>query len=223
MKFLSSLINTCVNFLFPKNQKILHLETLSPSKLLEILPHQTSLDESDVIALFDYTHPLVREIIWGIKYTGNRNLADKLGAILFDTIQDELMERSMFDSVRWQKGRPLLIPMPVSDKRRLERGWNQAELLAEAIRKYDTNQRLKYLQGQLVKYRHTESQTQTSSKSERLKNLKDSMRVLNPESISSRCVILVDDVTTTGSTFVEAKRALKTAGAKRILCLAIAH
>jgi len=112
--------------------------------------------------------------------------------------------------------------MPISGKRRFERGWNQSELIGEVIRKR-MFESLKYLPNQLVKFRHTESQTQTGSKSERQKNLQDSMRVLNPDTVKDRCVILLDDVTTTGSTFAEGRRALKEAGAKKIICIAIAH
>ena len=95
--------------------------------------------------------------------------------------------------------------------------------LAEKIIKCDSKKLLKYLPSQLVKNHHTESQTKTSSRVERLKNLTNSMRVLNPSSVLGECVIVVDDVTTTGSTFAEASRALRSAGAKKILCYAVAH
>jgi predicted amidophosphoribosyltransferase len=40
---------------------------------------------------------------------------------------------------------------------------------------------------------------------------------------TGRCIIILDDVSTSGATFTEAKRALKQAGAKKILCVAVAH
>ena len=154
-------------------------------------------------------------------------LAEKIGEIVADVLEQELAERALFDnfppSGSGRVGKcPLLIPMPVSDKRRFERGWNQVELVSENVKKR-FGDRIKYSPNQLVKHRHTESQTQTSNKSERQKNLNESMKVLSPKSIEGRAIILMDDVMTTGSTFAEAKRALKEAGAGKILCLALAH
>lgn len=219
MNFITSIRDLCVDFLFPRSQKVLELESLSILKLVDILPPANRLKESNVIALFDYSHPVVKEIIWELKYSGNVRIANKLGKILYDHIREELIDLSIFE--KW--GKPMLVPIPISDKRRFERGWNQSELLAKRIIELDKNKMFKYLPGQLIKYRHTESQTKTSSRSERLKNLTNSMRVLNTSSVVGACIIVIDDVTTTGSTFAEARRALRAAGAKKILCVAVAH
>ena len=117
----------------------------------------------------------------------------------------------------------LLVPIPISNKRRSERGWNQAEMLAERVAALDKENLFKYLPGQLVKIIHTESQTRTGSRKERLENLKNSMEILSTSVVAGKCVVVIDDVTTTGATFIEAERALTTAGAKNILCVAIAH
>ena len=76
----------------------------------------------------------------------------------------------------------------------------------------------------LYKKKETEKQSKTKKKEERLENLKDSFGV-RPEikDISGRTILLVDDVTTTGATFREVVRTLKSAGAKYILCYALAH
>jgi len=208
-----------MDFLFPQSPKILELQALSTSELAKILPPADMQKEKETLAVFDYSHPLVKEMIWELKYKGNTKIADKLGEILYDHIQQELVDLSLFEN--WSK--PLLIPVPISDKRRFERGWNQSELLAQKIMDYDRNKMFVYLPRQLIKYRHTESQTKTSSRKERLENITNSMKVLNTSKMAGECVVVVDDVTTTGSTFAEARRALFTAGARKILCVAVAH
>ena len=219
MYLLPRIRDLCADFLFPKNQKVLGLETLSTEELLNALPRAEPLKDKGTFALFDYNHPLVKEIIWELKYSGNTKMADKLGEILYDVIRDKLTDSRLFE--KW--ARPILVPIPVSDKRRFERGWNQSELLAEQVIRRDNKKVFRYLPRQLVKLRHTESQTKTASRKERLENLTNSMKVLNTPSVAGGYVIVLDDVTTTGSTFAEARRALCAAGAKKILCIAIAH
>ena len=221
--FLSRVRDLFVDFLFPKSRKILELEALSTDTLLNTLPPAEHLADKNTLALFDYSHPIVRAIVWELKYGGNARIADKLGEIIYDHIQHELLDLNLFESASWRRNKPILVPIPISDKRRFERGWNQSELLAERIMALDSEKIFKYLPRQLAKLRHTESQTKTASRRERLENITNSMKVLSAPAVAGKCVIVLDDVTTTGSTFAEARRALYAAGAKKILCVAVAH
>lgn len=217
--FFSSFINLLLDFLFPKSSEVLHLESLSSGELLHILPPAEEIKEEDTIALFNYHDPLMRDIIWELKYKGNRTLAKKMAEILYDVLLTELAERALTENFV----NPLLIPVPMADKKKNERGYNQTEILCDEVKKLDTENRFKLLKGQLVKHRHTVSQTTTATKKERLENLKESMHIIYEESVRGRSVFLLDDVTTTGATFAEAKRALRKAGVKKIVCLALAH
>lgn len=219
MDFLSRFANGLFEFLFPKSEHILALEELSPDEMLRTLPRSAPLGSRDTLAIFSYEHPVVREMIWELKYRGNRVVADKLGTILFDMLEEELSDRALFENF----GNAVLIPMPISDKRRNERGYNQTELISEAIKKLDTAHHYKYVKGQLVKHRHTDPQTLAATKAERLANLGHTMHVVHPPAVAGKCIVLLDDVTTTGATFKEGKRALLEAGAKSILCVAVAH
>jgi competence protein ComFC len=207
-----------LDFIFPPTETFQKLEKLSSSKLVALLPPAKDVDDG-IISLFDYQDSLVRDIVWELKYNGNRDMARKLAEILYDTLINELSEQAIFEKFK----EPFLIPMPISDKRRNERGYNQIEILCEEIVKLDTEKILKYKRGQLVKHRHTESQTRTKDKRERMENIKDSMHVQNETIFNGSFVVLVDDVYTTGSTYKEARRALRSAGAKKILFVSIAH
>jgi competence protein ComFC len=216
MSVISPFIRSLADFLWPKSRKVLELEALSSAELIRILP-QSSLNDESVCAIFSYQDPKVKEIVWEVKYNGNRVLADKLGEILYDFVTSELEDHNIFE-----KGEVLLIPIPISDKRRFERGWNQTELLAKAVKLRDSGNRFKYLPRALTRYRHTESQTKAESKKERQENIENSMRATIPLPKESY-VVLIDDVTTTGATFKEAKRALLEAGVRKIFCFAVAH
>ncbi|MEX2010203.1 MAG: phosphoribosyltransferase family protein, partial [Parcubacteria group bacterium] len=209
----SSILKHFVDFLFPKNSKLLQLEMLPASELLHLLPPAEDTGDENVLALFNYKDALVRELVWEIKYKGNRNMAKKVAHILYDVILTELSERALTENFI----DPLLIPVPLSDKRKHKRGYNQAEILTEEIKNIDKENRLKVLKGQLVKHKDTVSQTTTATRGERLANLKGTMHINHEANVRGRSIILIDDVTTTGATFKEARRALKEAGAKKIL------
>ncbi len=219
MELFSNIRETVTDFLFPKSKRVLELEALSSEELLKTLPRAGKPEKANVSAIFDYENTLVKELIWELKYSGNRVIAEKLGELLFNFVKNKLVEEKIFDTFP----RPLVLPVPIPGKRLFERGWNQAELLVQEMKKRDTENIFKYLSGQLVKTRYTESQTKTATRSEREKNLKNSMRIINPASVAGSCAVVIDDVTTTGSTFIEAERALKAAGVKKIICIAIAH
>lgn len=221
MEIFSRFVQSFFDFLFPKTKKVLELESLSSGELIKLLPPPSEGTGADnIIALFDYGDNLVKDVIWEIKYRGNKKMAARMGEILYDVLCHEIAERALAGG---EREKMLLIPMPVSDKRRHERGWNQAELICEAVKENDQGGLFKYISGQLVKHRHTERQTTTASRKEREENLRESMHVVYPPSVEGRTIILIDDVLTTGSTFAEARRALKEAGAKKILCFALAH
>lgn len=219
MNFISSLANTLFEFIFPKSEKILSLERMETRDIARSLPPAEATSDSDTIAIFAYEHPVVREMIWELKYRGNRLVAEKLARVLMDMLREELAEREQSENF----SDVILVPMPISDKRRNKRGYNQTEILASEMKKLDQRNLFKLVKGQLVKHRHTDSQTLSATRAERLKNLEGAMHVVHKPRVEGKCVILLDDVTTTGATFKEAKRALREAGARKILCLAAAH
>jgi len=219
MDFLALFRDAVLNFLFPKKKELMAIEALPPYKLAALIPPAGLKGKEGFLALFDYAHPLTKEIVWEIKYRGNRVLADKVGEILFERVSGLLTKNKQLK----ETGAILLVPVPISDRRRFERGYNQTELLTQAIKKFDTGALLKHLPIGLIKTFHTESQTRTSGRKERLENLRTSMKVMNPQKVAGRIVVVIDDVATTGATFIEAKRALREARAKKIICLALAH
>jgi len=74
----------------------------------------------------------------------------------------------------------------------------------------------------LTKSKPTSSQISLTKK-ERTENIKNSFSVVNPEKISGKTIILIDDIMTTGATISEAAKTLKNSGAKKVIGLVVAR
>ena len=114
----------------------------------------------------------------------------------------------------------LIIPVPLSKNRLKERGYNQAELIAEY---FSEKIKIQICAGALMKTKDTPAQVSVKNRKERLKNLDGAFAVKNPELVEGKNIILIDDVSTTGATLREAKKTLKLAGAKKVLALVVAR
>ena len=173
------------------------------------------------IARFGYREWWVRTAIWELKYRGNRVIAALLAEVLFDELTAELGERKIFENFE----RPLLTPISLSKKRHRERGFNQCEILLDELTKLDTGNIFEINKNLLIKIKDTSSQTKTDSRASRLKNLRGAFAVSEDSGAGAagRNIIVIDDVTTTGSTLSEAMKTLRRAGAKKVLGIALAH
>ena len=60
--------------IFGKDQLTLFLEKISPNSFLETVPESTHY-ESNIRAIFEYSHPLIEKAIWEIKYRRNIKIA----------------------------------------------------------------------------------------------------------------------------------------------------
>jgi ComF family protein len=112
-----------------------------------------------------------------------------------------------------------IIPVPVTEKRLKERGFNQSFIISEEISKIISRP---VLHSTLLKIRETRDQF-TLSKDERRKNIKGVFAVKNGTGIGGKRILLVDDLFTTGYTVREASRALFKEKAERVIVFALAR
>ena len=209
-----------LDLVFPQSSKVANLEALSPAELYDAVSKPRTIhDDLAISALFDYQNELMRTMIWQLKYRGSDKIAKLFAQCLYEELVSELAEFCTLMNIR----KPLLIPVPLSKKRRLERGFNQSELVLDALQKIDASKIFEISYTLLEKHVHTIQQTTAQSREERLKNLKNCFRVRSPNLIHNRTIILLDDVTTTGTTLTSARRTLLHAGARRVICIALAH
>lgn len=112
----------------------------------------------------------------------------------------------------------IMIYVPMYIKKKMQRGYNQSELLAKEIAK---NLDIEIQFNNLIKIKDIAKQS-TLSKEQRTKNVKGAYAIKNVEIIKNKKVILFDDIYTTGSTADECSKVLKNAGVKEIAVLTLA-
>ncbi len=172
-----------------------------------------------VYSIFDYRNPIMKKIIWNLKYKNKKMLAGFLAIYLHERILEELTDLEVFENFT----NPIIIPIPLSKTRLKERGYNQTLLIAEEIIKLDRENKFILEKNILYKRKETEHQARIKNRQERLKNIIDTFAISNQEKIQNKNIILIDDVVTTGATLKEARKILKQNGAKKIIAFTIAH
>jgi len=149
-----------------------------------------------------------RAALHALKYAGERRLAEPLGRAIAE---------------RWGRvgaGGELLVPVPVHEARRRERGYDQAALLAEVAARQLGLPWAPALQ----RTRATTAQYHLDRR-RRAANVAEAFAVTLPHrrAVHGRWVVLVDDVVTTGATLSEAASALLDAGALAVSAVTVAR
>lgn len=154
---------------------------------------------------------------------------DGLGARLIRALKysDRHDLRALLVSWLTQGGRDvladaeLIVPVPVSWRRLVQRQFNQSALLACDVARTTG---CAWIPDALTKIRETRPQVELSG-AQRLENVKGAFAVGRgkEQAIEGRRVVLIDDVITTGATMTAATRALLAAGPARVDVLAIAR
>jgi ComF family protein len=130
------------------------------------------------------------------------------------TIFERLVEKIDIES------RPIVVPIPLARKRLVERGYNQAEILAAILAKKSG---LELVPGALLRTRHTQMHRVAMDKKARMLTVEKAFQVASPRLVSERDVVLVDDVFTSGSTASACAGVLKKNGARRVTAVAFAR
>lgn len=153
------------------------------------------LDKNE--SIFQYNH-FIKDVIARFKFRGDYIIAKVFSEPIRQTIA-----KLDYD---------LLIPIPLSEERLYERGFNQAEALLHASGFPSTS---------LLTRIHSEKQSK-KTRAERI-HFPQVFQISAEINLEGKKVILMDDIYTTGSTLRHAAKLLKGAGAKHIQSLTLAR
>jgi ComF family protein len=143
-----------------------------------------------------------RQMVWKLKYRGDLRAVPWMGRRLYG----KLVEKDWFRQVE------ALIPVPLHWRRRVERRFNQSELLAREISRLADKE---VLPRALRRRKHTRPQAELD-RARRVENVEGLFRVRRGQRVKGRVVLLVDDVMTTCATAEACSRALLEGGTKAV-------
>jgi len=156
-----------------------------------------------IIAVTAYDDPVIKKIIHDFKFQGLKDLAP-------------IMAQAMIKKLATSNQQ--LVTIPLHWTRKIWRGFNQAEILAQEMQKINKNL---VIDTGLKRIKKTSQQARLD-KNAREKNLKNAFVWRGKKEIPEK-IILIDDVVATGSTLDEAAGVLKKAGCKEIWALVFAR
>ncbi len=206
-------ITALFNTILPRHPRAERAVRLTPEKLVTLFAPTTLRGAPWIHALFPYRDERIRSLVQAVKYYGERSVADKVAPFAADYLTELVAEARAFSG--WED--VVLAPIPSSAARLRERGYNQAALFARAIA--DRMPDVTYDDTLLSREDRT-SQVHVL-RMLRKTNMQGAFRAHSRA--RGRFVILIDDVTESGATLSDARRALLSSGALDVLAIAIAH
>ena len=172
---------------------------------------QTAYGPDGLVSFFDYRDDVVSKTVINGKYYFLPGVFETLGKLTATQIETREY-KNLFEGFAF-------VPIPLATSRKRWRGFNQAEVLCKTL-----GDELGFpVVDALVRQKATKTQKDLK-RDERIKNVDGAFALARQfkGQIQNQNFILVDDVTTTGSTLLEAVKVLKRNGAAKIWCLTVA-
>lgn len=153
-----------------------------------------------------YYEKYVRDSLRRFKFLGCTNYAKVYAPMLAEYIMEYC---DGFDLFSW---------IPVSKKRLISRGYDQAELLAIEVGKRLGIEPVRILK----KHKNPPPQSETGAAEKRKANILGAYKVIDPSLVEGKRILLIDDIITTGSTLSESAKTLLRSGAESVMGVTVA-
>ncbi len=184
---------------------------------IPLVPTVHELLRTRITTLMDYRQSEVQDLIRSLKYDGSRYATQLAAQLLADFLREEISSHRSFSQKKI-----LIVPVPLHSSRARERGFNQIELVLKSLpQEFRDGTFSTLMPGALVRIRATDQQTHLH-RSLRLSNVAGAFAVFEAAFVNKKHIFLIDDVTTTGATLVNAATPLRRAGAE-VTLLALAR
>jgi len=151
-------------------------------------------------SMFLYSSEL-REIIHKIKYKDFGYYAKAIGAKMGEFFVNQNLIFADF-----------IIPVPIHWIRKMQRGYNQAEIMAREVSKVS---KIPISNCSLIRNRNTKPQFDLN-KEMRIKNIEGAFVIKNFDELVGKDVLFIDDIYTTGTTLKECEKIVKSIGVKNV-------
>lgn len=227
---ISSFTSKILSIFFPPHCYSCNKEGFSLCPLC-LEQYQKSIDTPAlyITSVYSFHDQRIKKIIHAIKYFHRKDLIPPLSKELACLLQKELSKESLtsgdsqresptINDKKLTTSKYVLVPIPMPLLRKYIRGYNQAECIAKELSQQCS---LTINITILSRLRSPKRQVTTKTKGERLRNQHNSFKVIGD--VNNMHIILVDDVTTTGATIIEARRELLKAGAQEVRAVTLAH
>lgn len=168
-----------------------------------------------------YVHPCVERLTKTLKYRFARIAAHDVARLMLRYVAEKKIGK-VFLPVS------AIVPVPLHPRRLRWRGFNQSELIARDIADALA---IPLVTNAIVRVRHSTPQADIKDRHSRIENARGlfaladlAVKPLNAVSpLQGKTVLLIDDLSTTGSTLDECARVLKDAGAFEVMAFVFAR
>ncbi|MGA7837397.1 MAG: ComF family protein [Ignavibacteriaceae bacterium] len=150
----------------------------------------------------------LQSLIHSLKYNNKFRIGIYLGKILAESNSEFFTSRKI----------DLIVPVPLHQLKKAERGYNQAHYIAKGISRFSG---IPHSENILKRKKFTRTQTKLSL-SEREENVKNAFKKRRHANVEGKNIFLIDDVITTGATINECGKTLLKSGANKVFAGSVA-